>query len=383
MKLPAHDQGRAPNVMVLRSTAAVMEPRVLRTCRALIEIGCRVNLILWDRLSEANWLLDKVEVTLVRVPGEYGGGWRLLKALVRWNLALLRYLLAQNPDAIHACDLDTVVPALVARKLRGSKVVYDIFDWYADTHPVGTLRPLVASLERWIARQVDCVIIAHEARARQLGLEMAARKDGRQPHIVCIYNAPEIVDGRTVHAPGGLPSRYIAYCGLLAEERGIETLIEAAALANIDLVIAGWGPLEGLCRERSAQNPRVHWLGRLPHQEVLAVEANAVANVALYDPSVPNNRYAAPNKLFESMALGRPFVTNDGTLAADLVRLHGCGTVVPYADVLALAEAIDSLARHPTLCYQYGEAGRVAYLARYSAERMRERLQEVYRELLR
>jgi glycosyltransferase involved in cell wall biosynthesis len=164
--------------------------------------------------------------------------------------------------------------------------------------------------------------------------------------------------------------------------RGLFTLLDVVARRpEWDLDLAGFGADEEriLARARSLPNVRFH--GRVDYRTALRLMAAADVLVATYDPAVPNHRYASPNKLFEGMMLGKPIVVARGTHVDDLVEKHRCGLVVPYGDERALAAALDRLAADPGFRQALGQAGRQAYEAFYSWDRMRARLVNLYQDL--
>ncbi|MGQ9533459.1 MAG: glycosyltransferase family protein, partial [Desulfotomaculales bacterium] len=126
----------------------------------------------------------------------------------------------------------------------------------------------------------------------------------------------------------------------------------------------------------------VDFRGRVSHTEALALQRDALAVLALYDPQVANNRLAAPNKLFEAMMLGRPVITSVGTLAGQVVEREGIGLAVPYGDARRLAEAMAFLASHPAERRRMGEKARALYVQRYSFAEQCRRLREAYRAVL-
>src|SRR5205814_1451379 len=67
-----------------------------------------------------------------------------------------------------------------------------------------------------------------------------------------------------------------------------------------------------------------------------------------FDPANPNARFAAPNKLFEALAAGKPLITPDIGEIGHLVRRSGCGIVLPDCSVSAIRAAIQSM-RNPEL----------------------------------
>jgi glycosyltransferase involved in cell wall biosynthesis len=119
-------------------------------------------------------------------------------------------------------------------------------------------------------------------------------------------------------------------------------------------------------------------LGRIPYNEVIERTMKADLLFAFYDPAVPNNRYASPNKLFEAMMCGKPILVSEGTAMADIVRQEKCGIVVPYKDLQAIKKAIISLQHNPGLALSLGNNGRKAYELRYNWKIMESRLLDLY-----
>jgi len=129
------------------------------------------------------------------------------------------------------------------------------------------------------------------------------------------------------------------------------------------------------------KHARMTYLGPIMYDIVIEKTLQADLLFALYDPRVPNNRYASPNKLFEAMMCGKPILVSDGTAMADIVKEEECGLVVPYGDVDAIKHAILTLKNDPVLCRRLGENGRRAYETKYNWKIMEERLLEIYRRL--
>ncbi|HEY5538271.1 MAG TPA: glycosyltransferase, partial [Thermoplasmata archaeon] len=115
--------------------------------------------------------------------------------------------------------------------------------------------------------------------------------------------------------------------------------------------------------------------------EVLESSAMADVIVALYDPAIPGNRLASPNKLFEAMMFAKPVIVSDGTRMAEVVREAGCGIVVPYGDRRALQTGLERLMLSPSEASAMGARGRAAYEAKYTWKAMADRLVKAYAEL--
>jgi|YNPMSStandDraft_1061717.scaffolds.fasta_scaffold40324_1 glycosyltransferase involved in cell wall biosynthesis len=349
-------------------------PRLERVARSLAQLGFRCLAIGWDRGGSLPRFEEGNGVDIARFSffGEYGGGIRNLLGLFLFNCYLFITFLKIRPKVIHAYDLDTAIPAIFAKMLLGCKVVYDIADWYADSRKVGRLKWLVERLERWVCRRVDAVILAHEERLQQIGFE--PRK------WLVIYNTPEDRFGNFLSEMR--EEDYFAYVGVLYPDRGLEQITEASLIAGVRLVLAGFGSFEEYCREMTKKFRNIEFLGKIPYERTLEIERNALAIIALYDPNFRNNRLAAPNKLYEAMMLGRPLITNRGTLVGELVEKERIGVVVTYGDTQELAQALKQLRDNPEEREAMGRRARRLYEERYSFEKQAGRLREVYRELL-
>jgi len=363
-------------VFFTRANSVSTDPRVERAMRCIHSAGYRCMALGWarERAEMDAPKPDGLDVRRFYFPGRFGGGAANVAGLLAFNVWLLYMHVKGRPRVIHAVDLDTVLPALVARLLLKNRVVYDVADWYADSRKLGPFRGLVHRLERWVCRRADLVVLAHEERLRQVG-------PGLRSWVV-VYNTPEDLGPPD---SGRVESReaYFAYVGVLQPDRGIPQIIAAASTAEARVVIAGFGPLAEFCRRRAGDAAGVDFRGRVSHGEALALQRDALAVLALYDPGVWNNRLAAPNKLFEAMMLGRPVITSLGTLAGEIVAREGIGLAVPYGDVHRLAEAMDFLASHPAERRRMGERARALYEKRYSFAEQCRRLREAYLRVVR
>jgi glycosyltransferase involved in cell wall biosynthesis len=120
----------------------------------------------------------------------------------------------------------------------------------------------------------------------------------------------------------------------------------------------------------------------VPYETIIAQTAMADLVVALYDPRIPNNQYASPNKLFEAMMCGKPILVSEDTSMAGIVRKENCGLVIPFGDVERITEAIKGLKSDPILCATLGENGKRAYDTKYDWILMEKRLAELYLRIL-
>jgi glycosyltransferase involved in cell wall biosynthesis len=374
-------------VVITRSNPISPDPRVEKTARALQEAGYIPTLLGWDRTGSLPAMEQVAGSTCfrLRIRAQYGSGARNLPALLRWQAGLLRWLIDHHDeiDIIHACDFDTVLPALWCRRRYGIRVVYDIFDFYADhlRGVPGWLKNMIRSADLRVVKRADAVILVDESRSAQI----AGAKPRRS---AVIYNSPEDVLDQIRHSsnedthPGLQPRLRIIYAGLLMVERGLLELISILPRhPDWRLDLAGFGGDEDRIVSAAKGTPNVGWHGRLPYASVLELSYRADVLLATYDPSVPNHRYASPNKVFEAMMLGKPVVVARDTNMDAIITAHQCGLVVPYGDAVSLESALQRLAEDPELRGELGRKGRIAYETTYSWAIMKERLLRLYREV--
>jgi len=364
-------------VVFLRSKSpAGIEPRLAKEAGSLARAGYEVHAILWDRTRSypTHEVRDGIRIHRYRLAAPEGTA-GLARRLPRWQWFALRKVARLRPDVIHAIDLDTAWAARAAARITGAKLVYDVFDFYADMITAEVppkIRERLASAERRMIERADLVIVPDLRRQAQF-------RGARPRRIVEIMNVPE---DRSLEVRVA-PDFTVFYGGMIAKDRGLLDLLAACESTGAKLIVAGHGPDENALLPHLETSPACLFLGTISYEDVLRQTAAAHTIAALYDPRVPNNRHAAPNKVFEAMMCSKPVIVSDGIAAADIVREVGCGTIVPYGDRTALQRALESLMLSPAESEAMGARGKKAFEARFNWNAMEPRLHGAYRDLLR
>ncbi len=362
-------------VVFLRSKSpAGIEPRVVKEASTLARAGYDVHVILWDRTRSfpAEEARDGFTIHRYQHPAPEGQA-GLVRRLPGWWLFAARRAVALHPDVIHAVDFDTAWPARVAARLTGAAIVYDIFDFYSEMILLDlprSLRGYLARAERRMVRRSDLVILPDLRRQAQLG-------DARPRRVVEILNVPE--DRRIVVEPA--KDFTLFYGGMIAKDRGLLDLMVACEATGAKFIVAGHGPDEAELLPHLESSPACLYLGTVPYEEVLRQTAACHVVAALYDPVVPNNRLAAPNKVYEAMMLAKPLIVSDGIAIADLVQSTSCGKIVPYGDRAAIQRALEELMLSPADCEAFGARGRAAFERGFNWSAMESRLLDAYASL--
>lgn len=367
-------------VVMLRSNPVAPDPRVWKTAASLAAAGYRVTIFCWDRLQQKLNGDQLPEVTVIRrqIRGQYASGLKNLLPLLRWQAALCAWLFSHRRqiDVIHACDFDTVLPAFLVSKVFDIPLVYDIFDFYADNiHSMSpTVARIVAALDRWMISRVDGVILADENRIQQIQPSVPKR-------MVVIYNTPPDRYKSGTDAPAGKFT--IAYAGQLLVNRGLLELTEVIGRHPEWLLkLAGFGGDVEQIMDAAKTFDNISLSGVVPYEEALQMMSEAHVIYALYDPSLPNHRYASPNKLFEAMMLAKPIIVARGTGIDRLVEREAIGLVVPYGDTNALEQALIFLSQNPDEALEMGMRARKCYENSYKWSKMECELLAFYRQVL-
>lgn len=131
-------------------------------------------------------------------------------------------------------------------------------------------------------------------------------------------------------------SPYIMYAGRLSEEKGVDVLLKAAALARVKVLIAGDGPEKEALKEL-AENLSVEaeFLGFMPHATLMPLLASARVSVL---PSVWYEN--APMSILESLAVGTPAIGSAIGGIPEMLAPHDGGHLVEAGNVEMLAEIL-------------------------------------------
>ncbi|MCK5613836.1 glycosyltransferase family 4 protein [Candidatus Pacearchaeota archaeon] len=361
------------------------DPAANKVAEALSRHGHQVKLLVWDRGKTGKVKNGKAYATCrFGLKAPYDKLTVLFYLPIWWAYEFL-FLLRDSSDIIHACNLDTLMPALPIKLIKRVKLCYTVYDFYADNLPAvspfipNIVRKAIASLEKLLIRYTDILFLVDESRYEQV-------RGAKINKLVYIYNSPsDYFNVKDKIKPPKSASESITvlfYAGVISKTRGLQHMIDAIAeLDDVKLVIAGTSQDGNFLQSILALRDKVQYVGGILHEDVIRRELDADILFAFYDPKIPNNRYASPNKLFEAMMCGKPIIINIEIAASRLVQGENCGLVVPYGDVKLIKQAVIKLKDDTDYRTILGANGRKAYEARYSWDIMKGRLINAYDEM--
>lgn len=193
---------------------------------------------------------------------------------------------------------------------------------------------------------------------------------------------------RFVHIPNAIdmkafspdynPGESFMYFGRLSREKGLTTLIRAAALAGVPLQIVGTGPDEQSLRELSdATGADVTFLGYL--------QGSALHNAIRSSRAVvlPSEWFEnAPLSVMEAYALGKPVIGADIGGIPELIRPEETGFTFSPGSTDELAEVLKKVSC--LSAYRISEIGRNGHAwveVEFSQKMYRERILELYHRM--
>ncbi len=176
----------------------------------------------------------------------------------------------------------------------------------------------------------------------------------------------------------------------LVEKKGLQYAVEAVALLlerrfDVHYTIAGDGPLrsELLSQiERLGLSGRVRLLGWRTQSEIVSLMQQTDI---LLCPSVTDqegSQEGIPVTLMEALAQGLPVISTRHSGIPELVRHEHSGLLVPEADAVGLAEALERLTGNPELYLQMAKNGREHVEFHYDVEHLNRQLVESFLTLM-
>lgn len=172
----------------------------------------------------------------------------------------------------------------------------------------------------------------------------------------------------------------VLFVGRLRYYKGLHILLDAMPHIDADLLIAGSGPeQERLVQQTKALGitSRVRFLGDIADDELPALYH--AADVFVLPAHLRSEALGIAQ--IEALASGVPCVSTElGTGTSYVNRHNETGFVVPPADPLALAQAINKLLSNADLRHRFGAVGRQRTHTLFSHERMLHDVDRLYIE---
>jgi glycosyltransferase involved in cell wall biosynthesis len=273
------------------------------------------------------------------------------------------------PQAILCCypTIDLADATTAFGKARSVPVVLDVRDLWPDVFidvsplPKAVTRALIAPLTikaRSAFRNATAISAISEP-ILDWALEKACRPRGERDRVLPLsYELPELTDAERAECEAGWREKGLkldgsekiaVIFGNLSNVPEFETVVEALRMVppqladRLKIVICGAGERLEWLSDQASRQPQLLLPGFVSGSAIAALMPHAFSGILIY-PSRPDFARSIPNKVGEYLSGGLPVVSTLTGASGDLLRLRGCGFVVPNRDAKAFADALTMLA---------------------------------------
>ncbi len=266
------------------------DQRMIKICSSLSKAGYDVLIIGFKRKNSTS--LSKSMYRKERIPTLFQKGKMFYLEI---TIRLFFKLLFVKTDIISAVDIDTLMPSFVVSNLRNKKLVFDAHEYFSETSGlVG--RTFEKSIWQWLENS----IIPKLKNAYTVNESLAnIFKNKYNTDFKVILNTPEL---KTVDTQEKSADHFYLYQGVLNKGRGLEELIQVFGQNNLELRIAGEGPLENTLEKEIEDKDlgrKIKLLGNLQPEELQNLTKCAFAGFNLISGVGKSYYFSLANKFFD------------------------------------------------------------------------------------
>jgi PEP-CTERM/exosortase A-associated glycosyltransferase len=263
-----------------------------------------------------------------------------------------------KPDLLHAHSpvLDALA-ALHVAKARNLPLLYEIRAFWEDaavgngTGTEGSLRYRATRMvETHAVNRADAIAVICEGLRSDLiarGINPAKIMVSPNGVDIAMFGDPPPRDDALAAELGLSGAEVVGFIGSFYDYEGIDDLIAAmpalvAARPNVHLLLVGGGPMEAALKAQAGGSDRVHFIGRVPHEQV--ERYYSLIDILAYPrKKMRLTELVTPLKPLESMAQGKLVAASDVGGHRELIEDGVTGTLFAPGDPAAIANALARL----------------------------------------
>lgn len=296
------------------------DPRVRRQIREYLEQGVDLTCVgyMCERFDKEKVGQLPCQIYLASIDTQYTGKQNCLIRKIKREVykvqAVKKAIIAQRPDVIHANDLDALIPAYMAKRKLGCRLVYDSHEINVENY-ISKRRTLLAfvmeTLERYLVKRVDIMVCVSNAASNYFAKKYRINK----PLVItnCALKS-DIIDNNKDKREGFEVLNH----GQFYAGRGYDIMARACDLLKrfpeIKLAVRGFGIMEeelhNIVNECENKEHFVFY-PKVTIQELIPLAAKSHVGVAITEPICLNFELSVSNKLFEYAAAGLPVIMSD------------------------------------------------------------------------
>ena len=341
-------------VLVTLSNDLVTDQRVQKVCNSLVEWGHQPVLIgrqLPHSLPLPEWSFKAVRMKLFFRSGPL--------FYAELNVRLFFKLLFSSCDAIHANDLDTLLPAYLVSRIRNKQLVYDTHEFFTEV-PELVKRPKVQRI--W--KRIESNIFPKLTNIVTVNKSIASLyEEAYGNKLEVMRNIPRAIQiQKKSRLDLGLPENTFIIIlqgnGINIDRGGEEAVKMMEHLTGALLLIAGSGDvipeLKKYVGEHQLEN-KVRFLSRMPYIELMTYTACADLGLTLDKNTNINYRFSLPNKVFDYIHAGIPILASNLIEVKRIVEENNVGIIAQNHQPEYLAGIVKQLMHDVDIQRQFRE----------------------------
>lgn len=332
---------------IYRENCPTVHSRLLPLCKRLADRGFEFTFLLLD--AETRKICPGV------VYEGYASYPQLIFKLVKTSRIKADVLFASKPYTI------TGLLSFVVAKVRGLGFLLDVDDRVFPSHIRKWWR-LPLYIQEWLAER----LLAWFRPATSVASR--ALQDYIGKHTVYIPNSAELDRFSTSQNEAGYARvnspKVVVWPAVFFQETDRRYIIDIYRDVldmddKIQLLVVGDGEclpdIKAYAVKRGAWNTK--FVGRVPYEEMPGYYARAGAGI-LPLRETHYDSCKGPIKLYEFMAMGLPVIATDIGEPAEMIKLSGCGVILPFRNSRLAAEKIVDFMGNQVALNKAGAAGR-------------------------
>ncbi|QNL22863.1 glycosyltransferase [Hyphobacterium sp. CCMP332] len=266
------------------------DQRMIKICTSLSNAGFDVLIIGFKKKNSIP--LGKSIYQKERIPTLFQKGKMFYLEI---SVRLFFKLLFVRTDIISAVDTDTLLPSYIVAKFRSKKLVFDAHEYFSETSGL-----VGRSFEKKIWQWLENSLIPRVKNAYTVNESLAVIfKNKFNINFRVVLNTPELME---LNKSDKASEHFYIYQGVLNKGRGLEELLQVFGQNNLELRIAGEGPLKKFLKkeiEIKGLGKRIKLLGNLKPEELRDLTKCAFAGFNLIEGKGKSYYYSLANKFFD------------------------------------------------------------------------------------